>query len=207
MSYSELAAKHLPELVAKFRADGSGALTQTARIVNIISYTPYVMRFLSTPAAHSPSLASLYTSRVATYAAALSAESHADSIAETCQFLATLLLVQGTNDVNAEDKNKLLPFVRQWVRKPAFRGRLASDASERVMWLLTGDVSMAQPLSMVRNKLISPLEECSAPGCNKTRTSGDLMKCSRCKSALFCNRDHQKLAWSTHKRICFEPTF
>ncbi len=39
MSYSELAAKHLPELVAKFRADGSGALTQTARIVNIISYT------------------------------------------------------------------------------------------------------------------------------------------------------------------------
>lgn len=39
MSYSELAAKHLPELVAKFRADGSGALTQTTRIVNIISYT------------------------------------------------------------------------------------------------------------------------------------------------------------------------
>lgn len=98
------------------------------------------MRFLSTPAAHSPSLASLYTSRVATYASALSAESHADSIAETCQFLATLLLVQGTSDVDEEDKKQLLPFVRQWVRKPAFKGRLASDASERVMWLLTGDV-------------------------------------------------------------------
>ncbi|KAI0091336.1 hypothetical protein BDY19DRAFT_935212 [Irpex rosettiformis] len=205
--WHELAAKHLPELVTKFRSDDSGPLTPTARVINVISYTPYFIRFLSTPPARSPSLASLYTHRVSQHSQSLSASSNPDDVAETCQFLATLLLVQGTDDIQKQDKDSLLPVLRQWVKRPAFRGRLASDASERVVWLLTGDRSMAQPLSMVRNHLIAPLEKCSAQGCSKTRANGDLMKCSRCKSALFCTKDHQKLAWGAHKRICFEPVF
>ena len=69
----------------------------------------------------------------------LSASPNPDDVAESCQFLATLLLVQGVDDIDPADKNGLLPILRQWIRRPAFRGRLASEASERVVWLLTGD--------------------------------------------------------------------
>jgi hypothetical protein len=159
---SELAAKHLPQLVERWRADDSGPLTPTTRIINVVSYTyalvhlllersimfahliylqcfcsPYFVRFIGTPAGQG--IAALYTHRLALSCSTLSDSSDPDTIAECCQFLATLLLVQGITDVDAQDKQTLLPALRAWIRKPAFRGRLASEASERVVWLLTSD--------------------------------------------------------------------
>lgn len=101
------------------------------------THSPYFIRFLGMPAGQS--IAALYTHRVALASSSLTDVSDADTIAECSQFLATLLLVQGITDVDAQDKQTLLPALRAWVRKPAFRGRLASDASERVVWILTGD--------------------------------------------------------------------
>jgi hypothetical protein len=34
-----------------------------------------------------------------------------------CQFLSTLLALQGTNSVSEEDKQALLPKLREWNRK------------------------------------------------------------------------------------------
>ncbi|KAI0346136.1 hypothetical protein BDW22DRAFT_1425659 [Trametopsis cervina] len=203
--WHELAAKYLPQLVERWRADDSGPLTPSMRIINVISYTPYFIRFLGTPAGRG--IAALHLHRVLQFSEALTDASDADSIAEVNQFLATMLLVQGIADVDAEEKKAVLVPLRAWVRKPAFRGKLASDASERVVWLLTEDRGMAVPLEMVRSKLREPLEGCAAPGCTKTLSTHNLQKCSRCKTALFCDKEHQKFAWPSHKKLCFEPTF
>lgn len=38
-------------------------------------------------------------------------------LVEMCQFLSTLLALQGTNSVSEEDKQALLPKLREWNRK------------------------------------------------------------------------------------------
>ena len=73
---------------------------------------------------------------VAKFADALTAEGSPDRIAEVNQFLATLLLVQGIDGVDPADKDALLPKLRTWKSTPKFRGRLASEASDRVISLL-----------------------------------------------------------------------
>jgi hypothetical protein len=60
-----------------------------------------------------------------------------DTIAETCQFFSTLLVLQGVSGVDEEDKTALLPKLRLW--KQLYRGRLASKTSERCLSLLTDD--------------------------------------------------------------------
>ncbi|KAI0696781.1 hypothetical protein BC835DRAFT_1305443, partial [Cytidiella melzeri] len=154
---------------------------------------PYFVRFLRTPAGQN--IASLYTHRAAVASASLTNLADADSIAETSQFLATLLLIQGISDIDPKDKEELLPHLKAWVRKPAFRGRLASDASERVVWLLTEDRNMTAPLAVVRSKLQASLERCDALGCTKTCTNAELQKCSRCKSALFMKARIALISW------------
>lgn len=63
----------------------------------------------------------------------------ADEIAEMCQFLGTLLAMQGTSDVAKEDKDALIPKLAEWKRLPEFQGRLASKAAERCWGQLTDD--------------------------------------------------------------------
>lgn len=33
-----------------------------------------------------------------------------------------------------------------------------------------------------------------------------LFRCSRCKAAFFCSKEHQRLAWPAHKERCGSPT-
>lgn len=61
----------------------------------------------------------------------------ADEVGEIGQFLATLLVFQGTSGIDENDKKILIPKLKEWER--AFPGRLASDTSLRCLALLTDD--------------------------------------------------------------------
>jgi hypothetical protein len=38
--------------------------------------------------------------------------------------------------------------------------------------------------------------------CNVCGAKGELMRCSKCKQAKYCSREHQVEDWKTHKRYC-----
>jgi len=61
-----------------------------------------------------------------------------DDVGEIGQFLATLLVLQGTADLDELDKAILIPKLKQWERK--YSVRLASDTSGRCLALLTDDL-------------------------------------------------------------------
>ncbi len=44
---------------------------------------------------------------------------------------------------------------------------------------------------------------CALPGCNKVNDQNTtLKKCSRCKQAMYCGKEHQKSDWARHKLQC-----
>jgi hypothetical protein len=81
-------------------------------------------------------LAALQTKRTAQAMNDISSMS-VDEVGEIGQFLATLLILQGTADVDESDKAVLIPKLKQWRR--TYSGRLASDTSERCLALLRDD--------------------------------------------------------------------
>lgn len=96
--------------------------------------SPYFVRFARITAGLD--LAALQTKRTAEAAETLESMS-ADEVGEIGQFLSTLLVLQGTADIDSSDKAILVPKLKQWIR--AFPGQLASDVSERCLALLTDD--------------------------------------------------------------------
>lgn len=201
--YHEFAAKYLPALAEKYRAN-SGPLNSSMKLLNVITYTPYFVRFARTPAGQG--LAALQAKRTAQAVSEIS-NMGPDEVGEIGQFLATLLLLQGTAGVDASDKSALVPKLKQWKR--TYAGRLASDTSERCLALLMDDPSMRPMMQHVKKMLEGCLQKCGGPNCERTQqTSGDeLMQCARCKSAVYCGSDHQKNAWPLHKATCFAPSF
>ena len=84
-------------------------------------------------------LAALQTKRTAQAADDISSMI-VDEVGEIGQFLSTLLVLQGTVDVDELDKDVLVPKLNQWKRM--YPGRLASNTSERCLALLTDDPSV-----------------------------------------------------------------
>ncbi|KAJ7353390.1 hypothetical protein DFH08DRAFT_692711, partial [Mycena albidolilacea] len=201
--YSEVAAKYLPSLVDLFRQRPE-ALGSVTTLINVISTTPYFIRFLRSSA--GAGLAALQAKRVASAVGEISTM-NADEVGEIGQFLATLLLLQGVQDVAEEDKTIILQHCPIWARR--FPGRLASDTAGRCQALLNNDPSMRQMLRGVKDMLESKLDRCGGPGCTRTaqKDGSDLYQCGRCKSAVYCDVAHQKAAWKTHKPTCFSPAF
>ncbi|KAF7326610.1 hypothetical protein MVEN_02597700 [Mycena venus] len=200
---SEVAAKYLPALVDLFRQRPE-ALGSVTTLINVISTTPYFIRFLRTPAGEG--LAALQAKRVASYVDKISTM-NADEVGEIGQFLSSILLLQGVQGVTEEDKAILLQHCPTWERR--FPGRLASETAGRCLALLTADPQMRQMMQGVKDMLESKLEKCGGPGCTRRvqKDGSDLSQCGRCKSAVYCGVAHQKAAWTTHKPTCFAPAF
>ncbi|KAJ7686830.1 hypothetical protein B0H17DRAFT_940099, partial [Mycena rosella] len=201
--YSEVAAKYLPALVDIFRQrpEASGSVTT---LINILATTPYFIRFLRTPAGEG--IASLQAKRVANSVGEIGRMS-VDDVGEIGQFLSSLLLFQGVQDVAEEDKAILREHLPIWERK--YQGRLASETAGRCLALLNNEPGMRQMMQGVKNMLESKLDKCGGPGCVRRaqRDGSDLLQCSRCKSAVYCEVAHQKAAWAAHKPTCFPPAF
>ncbi|KAJ7938313.1 hypothetical protein B0H13DRAFT_1942389 [Mycena leptocephala] len=203
--YSEVAAKYLPALVDLFRQRPE-ALDSVTTLINVISTTPYFIRFLRSPAGEG--LAALQAKRVASSVEEISTMS-VDEVGEIGQFLSSILLLQGVQDVAEEDKAILLQHLPIWERR--YRGRLASETAGRCLALLTADPDpgMRQMMQGVKDMFESKLDKCGGPGCVRRvqKDGSDLSQCGRCKSAVYCGLPHQKAAWATHKPTCFAPTF
>ncbi|KAJ7468462.1 hypothetical protein FB451DRAFT_1256285 [Mycena latifolia] len=201
--YSEVAAKYLPALVDIFRQRNE-ALGSVTTLINVISTTPYFIRFLRTSAGEG--IASLQAKRVANAVDEISTMS-VDDVGEIGQFLSSVLLLQGVQDVAEEDKATLLQHLPIWERN--YRGRLASETASRCLALLNDQHSMRQMMQGVKNMLESKLDKCGGPGCTRRdqRDGSNLLQCGRCKSAVYCGVAHQKAAWKGHKPTCFAPAF
>jgi hypothetical protein len=79
-------------------------------------------------------LAALQVKRTAAAAADQMGYMSADDIGELCQFLSTMLLLQGTEDIEEADKAVLVQHLEVWYN--AYKGRLASDTASRCLALL-----------------------------------------------------------------------
>ena len=73
-----------------------------------------------------------------------------DEVGEICQFLSTLLILQGAADADDLDKATLVPKLNQWKR--IYSGRLASDTSERCLALLTDDPFVLSPFKLYQRR-------------------------------------------------------
>ncbi|KAJ7718602.1 hypothetical protein DFH07DRAFT_332989 [Mycena maculata] len=201
--YSEVAAKYLPALMDLFRQTPE-VISLVSTLVNVISTTPYFIRFLRSPAGEG--IAALQAHRVANAVTEIPSMS-VDDVGEIGQFLSSLLILQGIQDVSAEDKAILLQHLPSWERQ--FRGRLASETAGRCIALFTDDPGMRPMMDAVRNMLEGKLDKCGGPGCVRRvqRDGSVLSQCGRCKSAVYCGVAHQKAAWATHKATCFPAVF
>lgn len=138
-----------------------------------------------------------------------------DDVGEIGQFLSSILLLQGIQDVSAEDKAILLQHLPMWEQK--YHGRLASDTAGRCLGLLTNDPSvldriyfkapysphlhfrgMRQMIDGVKNMLESKLDKCGGPGCvRRIQKDGSvLLQCGRYVDHVF------RHLTSTHATPC-----
>ncbi|KAJ7075911.1 hypothetical protein C8R43DRAFT_910692, partial [Mycena crocata] len=195
----EVGAKYLPALVHLFRSRQE-LLGSAATLMNMISTTPYFIRFLRTSAGQG--LAALQAKRIARAALDINAMDVND-VGEIGQFLTTILLLQGTRDVAAEDRDILLQYLPVWDQK--FRGELAAETAKRCLVRR----NVRQTMQKVKKELESKIDRCGGPGClREVRQDGsELFQCGRCMSAVYCGAQHQKAAWVAHKQLCFPTAF
>ncbi|KAF4598773.1 hypothetical protein EYR38_007181 [Pleurotus pulmonarius] len=200
--FSGLAAKHLPALADQFRTDPS-ALSPSMTLMNTVSHTPYFARFLKTPGGQG--IVALHVKHMAQDPDVGALDT--DRIGEVTQFLSTLLLLQGMVDVEQADKTALMHKLRLWVQ--VYRGQFAAGTSSRCIASLTSDPSMGAYMIQVKALLEEPLYKCGGTNCARATSTGEgqLLQCSRCKSAVYCSEEHQKQAWRSHKANCFQVTF
>ncbi|KAJ8583035.1 hypothetical protein M405DRAFT_775865 [Rhizopogon salebrosus TDB-379] len=191
---SEFSAKYLPALVDAYNAQDA-PFTVPMRMLNTIAYLPYFARFLSTSA--GPSMCATQAHRIVTGTSNSTDPSH---IVEICQFLSTLLALQGVSAVSEEDLKVLLPKLRQWNRT------YQKQQITRCLRQLEGDRETTAMAHGLKEHCERSLNECGFESCGETGTA-KLFQCARCKTAVYCNRDHQKKAWPLHKPTCFTSVF
>ncbi|KAG2144328.1 hypothetical protein DEU56DRAFT_791259 [Suillus clintonianus] len=191
---SEFSAKYLPALADAYNAQDT-AFSIPMRMLNIISYLPYFARFLLTTAKSS-----ICKTQARRMAAASSDPADPTYIVEMCQFLSILLALQGLDSVSEEDKQVLLPKLREWNRK------YQRQQITRCLKQLEGDSETTFMAEGLKQHCEQSLNECGFVDCGTSRTS-KLLQCSRCKTAVYCDRDHQKKSWPVHKTTCFPAVF
>lgn len=80
-------------------------------------------------------------------------------------------------------------------------GGATSSAFQRQIPAAPADPSPLSSVAAASSISLFPSDSCVV--CGK---SENLSKCSRCRSVLYCCREHQKLDWETHHGICMKLT-
>nr|GAT48156.1 predicted protein [Mycena chlorophos] len=148
--YSEVAAKYLPELVRLWR-ERPQAQNAAAELLNTTTTTAYFVRYMRSPAAVG--LVGMQAKRIAeqfdtiaTYAA--------DDVASLGQFLSTLLLLQGDEEVEIRDKELLVRRMPEWQTK--YPGRLAEEVAERCLGVFRKEQMMMFMTGQMKKMLLTP---------------------------------------------------
>lgn len=145
-------------------------------LLNIISYTPYFVRFLRSPAGQG--IAALQAKRTAESAAEIDGMD-ANDVLETILFLSTILLLQTPQEVDEADKEILVKKLQQWAQMSP--SRLVSSACERCLALLTNDPSTRLLMQCSKQYLERRLVLFGTGHCTRTvQDNGvDLLQCAR----------------------------
>ncbi|KAK0486316.1 hypothetical protein IW261DRAFT_1454884 [Armillaria novae-zelandiae] len=171
-----------------------------AVMLNVISFTPYFVRFLKTEAGQAKRM-------VASKDSFNPSTQSLQIIAEVCQFMATLLVLEGTEQITADEQKSLEAMLAAWLR--GMPSVFAKETCERCLSLLSSDQESRFMANSVKGMLEKALRQCGGAGCDlETKHDGSaLMQCGRCKCAVYCGTEHQKQAWSMHKSTCFASSF
>jgi hypothetical protein len=200
----ELAAKYLPAMKAKFD-EIDVIITPAVMVMNISSAFPYFVRFAKLP--QNASITPTHAHRLAHAPAAFARPANEDDVATACQFLSTLLAIQGADGVPDADKGALVGKLRQWKR--TFAGRFAEETITRCLDYLSGNMEMVAMTMMLGMMIAAPLEKCNFPGCKKKRqgNEGGYVSCEKCKTAAYCSPLHKSRDQAAHNPKCFEVTY
>lgn len=72
-----------------------------------------------------------------------------DVIGEICQFLSTLLVLQGTTTIPEDTKNRLIPKLNTWRRR--YNGQFPGETSDRCYQSLTGALYASPTCDRIRD--------------------------------------------------------
>lgn len=205
--HHELAARHLPGLVANYRAVHD-LISVPSILINAIAYTPYFARFCTTDAGRG--LTVLQTRRITALSGAEANKLDHENVAEITQFYSTLLLLQGQEGIPPEDKRAVIIRLKRW--RTMFKNfAITEQQIERCLGSLEGATGELRSMIQVAKVLLeAPLKRCaSGETCERNVDDGKapLLNCSRCKTAVYCGSAHQQAAWREHKPICYAPSF
>ncbi|KIJ21018.1 hypothetical protein PAXINDRAFT_165814 [Paxillus involutus ATCC 200175] len=198
---SKFSAKYLPSLVARYKTYTTPVNSAVA-MINVVSHLPYFLRFQKTP--ECSDLVVLQATRIAI---AENDPSDPDVLGGMCQFLSTLLILQGISTIPQDVKQKLVQKLDTWRHR--YDGQWAAETSGCCCGFLSGNFAMTQVSRKVKDMCETVLNHCAAQGCDRrVGVAGpELKQCSRCKSVVYCGEPHQKQHWAQHKKLCFPPTF
>jgi hypothetical protein len=97
-------------------------------------------------------------------------------------------------------------FRLQWILLAVqFADRVSANFLHRCQGPRKLDCKIGEPLFIISSnpfdlKNNSVAWYCCFEGCSKI----SMLRCSRCHTARYCSREHQKNHWSTHKKMCSE---
>ncbi|KIJ65461.1 hypothetical protein HYDPIDRAFT_130638 [Hydnomerulius pinastri MD-312] len=198
--FSQFSAKYLPSLVAAYKKNTTPGSSITF-MMNVISHLPYFVRYQRTPEASD--LVVLQATWMAN--APPGEPSDLRVITEMCQFLSTLLSLQGSRALSGDVVGKLLHKLQSWM--DSYPDSFASETSYRCFAILTGLDDVEEIVMMFKDGLEQPLMNCGARGCNRHIDYDEVKQCSRCKSVVYCGAPHQAQHWPEHKKFCFPAVF
>ncbi|KAF9487526.1 hypothetical protein BDN71DRAFT_1436791 [Pleurotus eryngii] len=112
------------------------------------------------------------------------------------QGIAALHVKHGIADVEQADKTALMPKLRSWIQ--VYRGQFAAETSSRCIASLTSDPTMRTYMTHFKALSEGSLHKCGGTNCGRSTSTGggQLLQCSRCKSAVYVSSLHLLLAKS-----------
>ncbi|KAL1719749.1 hypothetical protein EV715DRAFT_198292 [Schizophyllum commune] len=133
-TYAQYAAKYMPQTIQKWR-ESQYVMAAAPLLLNELSHTPYFMRLALLP--ENQDLVAMQVRR--TLADADTVQTlESEEVIRVLQFLSTLLLVQGTDNIPSEDKTALVARLQVWKRR--FSHILAGEIAERCLGIINEDM-------------------------------------------------------------------
>lgn len=168
-------------------------------------HRPYFVRFQSL-AEEGSGLAVLYADRCAKCIDDIEAMD-AGPITEISQFLSTVLVLQGVEDIDSATKTTLIKSFKKLEHR--HRHVFAAETLRRCIDMVEDSRAMREMFMFAKDMIKAPYKECGAKSCKvrEGHRGQKLMPCSKCKAALYCSAEHQRAAWSSHKGTYFPSSF